>query len=292
MTVTTTDWMLAGAERQPILVSADTSDQGAPPRAAVLLAHGFKGYKDYGFIPVLAGRLAERLPIVAHRFNFSHSGMTDAIATFARPDLFERDTWNKQVFDLGALLDAVERGDAPATDAGLPVIVMGHSRGGAACLISAGRRARDGVTPAPVAVITMSAPDHACNMSGDARAQMRREGFLVSPSARTGQALRIGRAWIEEQEADPGGHDMLGLCKQIDAPVLAIHGADDPTVDPACAGRIAAACPSGETFLIPGANHVYNTPNPADPAAPMTAQLASLVDHAAGFIRRHALESG
>ena len=33
---------------------------------------------------------------------------TNAIETFARPDLFERDTWNRQVEDLDALIAALE----------------------------------------------------------------------------------------------------------------------------------------------------------------------------------------
>ena len=54
----------------------------------MLIAHGFKGYKDYGMFPRLA-RVAAETGFVAHRFNFSHSGMTDRIATFEHPDLFD-----------------------------------------------------------------------------------------------------------------------------------------------------------------------------------------------------------
>ena len=59
------------------------------PRGVAVVAHGFKGYKDYGMFPRIAAALADR-GLIAHRFNFSHSGMTNAIATFERPDLFEQ----------------------------------------------------------------------------------------------------------------------------------------------------------------------------------------------------------
>ncbi|RMH26856.1 MAG: alpha/beta fold hydrolase [Planctomycetota bacterium] len=292
LTIETTGWSIPGAGGEPLLVSTDRRAGLTTPASAVLLAHGFKGYKDYGFIPVLSRRLAGRLPIVVHRFNFSHSGMTEEIATFARPDLFERDTWNKQVADLDALMGAIEAGRAPATPARTPIVLMGHSRGGVSCLLCAGRRARDGRPPAPAAVVTISAPAECCSLDERAKAELRQRGHLESPSSRTGQTLRIGRAWLDEQEADPAGHDLAALASRIEAPVLVVHGDADPTVDPACADRIASACPRGRVRLIPGADHVFNTPNPADLEAAPSAQLAELIDHIAGFLGPIACRSG
>lgn len=279
-----TDWSLPGAGGEAVPVSTDTRDGGRTPRLAVLLAHGFKGYKDYGFIPVLSRSLAQRLPVVVHRFNFSHSGMTNDIATFARPDLFERDTWNKQVWDLDAMIDAISSGTAPATPPGIPFALVGHSRGGVSCLLCAGRRARLRVTPAPFAIVTLAAPDRCCSMTEDAKKTLRVDGYIESPSSRTGQVLRVGRAWIDEQDADPGGHDLAALCTGIEAPVLAIHGDADPTVPPECAASIASACPRGLSDLIVGADHVFNTPNPADPSAPTSRSLAAAISRIELFL--------
>jgi hypothetical protein len=85
------EWSIEGSEGEPIIGNAHLPE--APPGGVVLVAHGFKGYKDYGMFPRIAESLANR-GFIAHRFNFSHSGMTGAIETFERPDLFERDTWN------------------------------------------------------------------------------------------------------------------------------------------------------------------------------------------------------
>jgi len=282
--IETIDWSLPGADGEPILVSTDRRTDHETRRGAVIFAHGFKGYKDYGFIPILSRRLASALPVCVHRFNFSHSGMTNDIATFARPDLFERDTWNKQVEDLNALMSAVARGEAPGTPAGLPIVLMGHSRGGASCLLCAGRRARDHAVPAPAGVVTISAPDRCSSLDEKTAETMQRQGYIASPSSRTGQELRIGRAWLDEQQADPEGHTLLALAGLTDAPVLALHGDRDPTVDPACAGRIASACPRGESALIAGADHVFNTPNPADTSAPVSVQLADLTDRVNRFV--------
>lgn len=277
-------WSIAGAGGEAIFVSTDCAAAGLDIRGAVLFAHGFKGYKDYGFIPLLGRRLAGALPVVVHRFNFSHSGMTNDLDTFARPDLFERDTWNAQVADLVAMSRAVSAGEAPQTPASAPIAFLGHSRGGVTSLLTAGRMARDGIGPAPAAIVTVAAPAATLNLSPEARRTIREEGRLRSPSSRTGQSLAIGRAWIDEQDENPEDHDLLALCRSIRCSVLAIHGEADPAVPPASAERIAGACSDGKFILIPNANHVFNTPNPADPEAPFSPELEQLAEHVIAFL--------
>jgi len=281
--MTEPEWTLPGARGETIRVSTHPPATG-DARATVLLAHGFKGYKDYGFIPVLADRLAASAPAVVHRFNFSHSGIGDDPSTFQRPDLFEQDTWNRQVEDLEALMQRVSAGDAPSTAAAAPIVLMGHSRGGASCLLAAGRWFRDGASPLPAGVVTMAAPAETRRIVEDDLDALRRQGYTTTTSSRTGQELRIGATWLEEQEAAPQDHDLLALCARIGCPVLALHGEDDPTVPADDVGRIAEACPKGRARRIPGGDHVFNTPNPADPEATLSTPLAAVVSDAAAFL--------
>ncbi len=279
-------WSIEGAEGEPIL--GDTHLPEAAPRGVVVIAHGFKGYKDYGMFPRIAETMAGA-GLVAHRFNFSHSGMTNRIETFERPDLFERDTWNKQVFDCRAVIGAVAAGRIDG--AGLPYVLFGHSRGGAAALLTVGRSADLPLPVAPVAVVTASAPS-ACNPLPPEQAdQLLARGFLESPSTRTGQALRIGRALLSEQLDDPPAHDLGALIGRISCPLLLVHGAVDPTVPVACAHRIAeAAGARAEVVIVEGADHVFNTPNPlpADEAASPQLEhlLRAMVDFVLACCRR------
>ena len=91
----------------------------------MIVAHGFKGYKDYGMFPRIAAELAGR-GFISHRFNFSHSGMTADTETFGRPDLFEKDTLNKQVADLQSVIEGVSCGVLAGQ--GFPIVIFGHSR--------------------------------------------------------------------------------------------------------------------------------------------------------------------
>lgn len=274
------DWTLPGAQDELIRGSVDRP--AGEPTCAVFFCHGFKGYKDYGFIPVLGDRLA-RAGCVVHRFNFSHSGMGERVETFERTDLFEQDTWNKQVEDLSAVLQAVRAGDLPGTPPDLPVVLLGHSRGGTTCLLAAGRLFRDGREPEPAGVCTMSAPHVSCSFGPGDRQVLLSEGRLRTPSARTGQDLYVGASWLREQMEQPDEHDVITLCGYITCPVLVVHGTEDPTVPYDAADRLAGACPDGAAALIEGADHVYNTPNPAAVEEEQSRQFEALAERVVGF---------
>jgi alpha-beta hydrolase superfamily lysophospholipase len=274
-----TSWSIVGAEGETIL--GDAHSPPGEPCGVVLLTHGFKGYKDYGMFPRLASALAAA-GFIVHRFNFSHSGMTNEAATFARPDLFENDTWNKQVEDLRAVMRAVLDGVLPGR--GLPTVLFGHSRGGVSVLLAAGRHAHEKELATPAGIITAAASDQCHNLSERELNELRTFGFLESPSARTGQALRVGRVFIDEQLADPAGHDLLAVAGRVHCPVLIVHGDRDPTVPSSCAVRLAAAIgQQARALIIPGADHVFNTPNPLPAGADASPQLCALISAAIEF---------
>jgi uncharacterized protein len=172
---------------------------------------------------------------------------------------------------------------------GLPCAWFGHSRGGATVLLAAGRGAEDPSAPRPAAVATAAAPCTCSSLTPDESSLLLSQGFLVSPSSRTGQALRIGKAFLVEQQQDPGSHELLALCGRIDCPALVVHGDRDATVPVEHASRIAAALPRPpQLVVVRGADHVFNTPNPDPPQEQPSPQLRELIDALAAF----ALEYG
>ena len=134
------DWSIPGAEGEAIIGNVHRP-RGQVPRDGAAPPQASRATRTTASFPVLAEHLAG-VGCLVHRFNFSHSGMTDEIETFERPDLFERDSYNRQIADLDTLIDAVA--DGTLEGAGAPLVLLGHSRGGVAVLLTAGRRARDG----------------------------------------------------------------------------------------------------------------------------------------------------
>ena len=268
-----TEWTIPGADGQPIY--GNTHWPHGPRDRTLIICHGFKGYKDYGFFPCLAQRAAHS-GLVAHRFNFSHSGMTNRLETFQHPHLFEQDTWSKQVFDLQQVATAAQAGQLPDAAPCRFVAWFGHSRGGVPALLTAAR----GPDAAPDRIVTAAAPHSAANITDEHRQLMQKQGWLDSPSSRTGQNLRIGRAWLEDIDADPKAVDPLAAIKKINCPVLIVHGSGDQTVPVDSAHMLQrAGGDHARLEVIADASHTFNASNPMDPDAPPDAvvQLADQV---------------
>src|SRR5689334_12010704 len=92
------EFTLLSEEGLPIRGNLESGDK---PRALVVLVHGFKGFKDWGFFPWTAQRLTQHRLAVC-RFNMSRSGIGDDPEAFDRLDLFEHDRYSTQLRDLAA----------------------------------------------------------------------------------------------------------------------------------------------------------------------------------------------
>ncbi|MEM9753170.1 MAG: hypothetical protein AAF916_07265 [Planctomycetota bacterium] len=284
-TPTQTDWELPGAEGETIFGTAHFPE--AEPRGVLLIAHGFKGYKDYGLLPMLADRAA-KAGFIAHRFNFSHSGVTPNFETFERAELFERDTWMKQRFDLCAVGRAAQNGllhNGAGHPVDLPQVWFGHSRGGVSCLLAAAYLADSGNEQVvPSGVVTAGSPHVCCSLSDADRTTLLEAGRLLSPSGRTGEDLYVGKAWLEEQLADPAAHDPYRAAGRYPGPRLILHGTGDATVPVASAHAYDDAVGGrGRLVLIEGASHVFDAPNPLplDAEPPTTTQ--TLIEETLAF---------
>jgi len=246
------------------------ADDAGGKLPVVLVMHGFKGYKDYGFFPYLTQGLADA-GLVAIRFNFSHSGIDDDYSTFGRPDLFERDSWGKQLFDVQVVIGALgalphaERMDVAK------LAILGHSRGGVVALLAGGTDKRVG------AVVSLSAPSSA-DMPEDQKRIIRDEGFLVSPSSRTGQELRIGRAWVVDLDAHAEKRDVIRAVEHMTAALMIVHGTEDESVPVFCADAIANAYHGeAQKLILDGAGHTFNCTNPMSQPSPAIEQLVAAV---------------
>ena len=274
-------WTLGGSDGQAIRGVIESPGQDAAPRVVVILAHGFTAHQDFAFFPARGGLLAGRCSARVARFTFSHAGVTGGDGVRVdRPELFERDTWGKQVFDLGVVFDAI-RAETPS---GVPVVIAGHSRGGGVCLLLAGRRFVAGSAATPDGVIAIQAPDRPGSLSDDDCRRLVRNGSMPIVAPITGQSLRLGAGFGQERLDNPAAFDVLPLCGSIRCPVLAVGGGRDRLVPAVCAERIARACPRGRAVVIDGADHMFNTPEPADPHAAPAAEVDALCDAIGGFV--------
>ena len=260
---------IASREGLPIRGNIDAP---ASARAMVVVAHGFKGFKDWGFFPWLSQHLCNVHKIVVCRFNMSRSGIGDDPESFDRLDLFADDTYSQQIDDL---VDVTRYAQARFRD--VPVFLLGHSRGGGVALL-ASHQVED-----LAGVITWSAISHADRWDASTKHQWRTNGYLDVVNARTQQVMRTSTRVLDDVER--AGHDILQSASNLQAPLLVVHGERDESV-PVDEGRaIASRVADSSLVLIGNASHTYNA---IHPLVHVTPELTMATEITAHFIAAYA----
>lgn len=189
----------------------------------VVMAHGFKGFKDWGFWPYIGEYFAER-GFVAVTFNFSHNGVGESLTEFDQLDKFADNTFSREVRELRELVAAVNDGffgDIGGHDIG----VLGHSRGGGIALAAS---AKDDLI---IAVATWSAVADFNRYSDEHKKRWREKGYFEVLNTRTNQMMRLNSVLLEDLEEH--GDDLLNLeraARGLGKPLLIVHGAQDVAV--------------------------------------------------------------
>ena len=218
---------LVASDGGPLRVDYYATPSGAPTTAAgrgVLLAHGFRGYKDWGFLAFLATRLAEEgLPTAT--FNFASSGVSDAHGTFDEPERFRRGTYAGDLEDMARVADWMEarlRADGAAGPMALGV--AGHSRGGVISILHARS------DPRIRAVATLGAPSRIGVWPDAYWEAWRREEPAEVYDFRTKQTLRLGPDLFHDWSAHAARYDTSAAVAGLTVPLLVVHGTRDVLV--------------------------------------------------------------
>ncbi|HEV8122960.1 MAG TPA: alpha/beta fold hydrolase [Gemmatimonadales bacterium] len=267
---------LAGALGD-LLVDVRTGDRHNP-RPAVLIIHGFKGFKDWGMFPVVAERLA-RAGFTAASFNLSGSGVDDG-GDFSLADNFARNTYSAELDDVTRMVAALRAGTplgiAPPPSIGL----LGHSRGGGMAILAA---ARD---PGIGALVTWAAIGTIDRWSDEAKASWRRRGHLNIQNTRTGQVLPMGTAILDDIAEHAGGAlDILAAAGRIETPWLILHGESDESVPVDDARMLADASRRSSTrLLLVPSGHTFGATHPL---TGMPETLDRVMGETVGWFSRH-----
>jgi pimeloyl-ACP methyl ester carboxylesterase len=225
------------------------------PRPAVVIVHGFKGFKDWGMFPPLADRLA-RAGFAAVSFNMSGSGVDDA-GNFSFPERFGHDTYTAALEDLESVMNALVTGAlevAPPSSIGL----LGHSRGGGVAVLEAARDER--IT----ALVTWAAVSTVHRWPPALIAEWRKSGRQDIVNTRTGEVLPLYTDVLEDNEANADRLDIIAAAGRITAPWLLLHGEDDEAVPLAEGESLAAAMrhAASRHEWIAGGGHTFGARHP------------------------------
>jgi dienelactone hydrolase len=242
---------LATSDEHPVTVDVYTERPG--PERVVVLCHGFKGHRRWGFIPRLARRLAgEGICAVAMDFSLGGRAADEPSAPFRSPDLFRRNTIARERSDLGCVVDWVRRGCGGATAPGATLGLWGHSRGGVAAMLWA----LD--DPGVAALVTWATAAHPDFYTDRQKARWREEGAYEFTDAETGTPLALGIDYLEDLERHSAEYALADRAPGLTAAHLVVHGEHDLVIPVGDARLLAAAgsrsdkqllvLPTGHTF--------------------------------------------
>ncbi len=256
-------------------LSVDIHPSKAPHQAVrgrLLMVHGYKGFRSWGNWPGLADRWS-RLGWEVHRMDFSHNGH---VPPFDQ-DCLDVDAWseNRHHFELEEVafaLHVLSSGD------GLPVVVLGHSRGGGMAVLGARAFESEGGTLAGCAVWACVSDFVGRMPQGEVLERWRATDRLEVVNARTGQTLVHPFAFCEDTLARGDALDVIESSRALASPLLAVHGTDDPVVAWQ-EGKVLVKVAQRPTWSpIEGGNHVFGMKHPWDSSEPWPKPLAAAAE--------------
>ena len=243
------------------------------PRALIVVVHGFKGFKDWGFFPWLAEYLCNSGFAVC-RFNMSRSGIGENPETFDRLDLFAGDTYSIQLADLASAVQY-----AQSKYPGLATFLLGHSRGGGVAILGAYD------VPGLSGVVTWSSIGRTDRWDEQTKRKWHADGYLDIENARTKQMMRMSPAILDDYDRNAARLDIATAIANIDVPMLIVHGGKDESVPVEESRALAEKAREANLCIIEEASHTYNAIHPLI-TVPGALSLAALIT--AHFISAYA----
>jgi uncharacterized protein len=250
------------------------------PAPVLFICHGFKGFKDWGFFPVLAEKLAEA-GFVTVTFNFSMNGIGEDLENFTELEKFSLNTFSREQEDLAFLIQKVREGDFPYADAIDPgrIGLFGHSRGGGNSLIHALDH------PDRIKAVAVWNSIHRADFfAPEVMDDIKRKGIGYISNARTGQLLPVRREVIDDIRQNRERFDIKKRLPDLHLPLLIVQGTEDLPGFMEGAKEMADLADKATLRLIEGANHTMGAVHPFEK---MTPQLEEAIQTTSSFFLKH-----
>jgi len=248
--------------------------EGEKNATVIVICHGFKGFKDWGFFPVLAERLADD-GYVTITFNFSRNGIGADPNNFTELEQFAKNTYSHELNDLKIVIDAIASGDIGKNIIDPEKIgLLGHSRGGGvAILYTAGDERIQ-------CVATWSAIARVERYSDDVIKQWEAAGYIEMENKRTNQMMRLNKDFIADIKKNNKKLNILKAAEKLEVPAMIVHGDSDESVPVAEANEIYDHLDGfgNELEIIEGGTHTFGIRHPVEGVTPEFETVVDLTE--------------
>lgn len=193
----------------------------------LLILHGFKGFKNWGFFPYISRHLCE-LGYATFTINFSLNGVTDDIGDVFDVDKFANNTLSRELYETETIIhwlinDQIKKLEIQWNN---KLFLLGHSRGGG---ISALTNSMNEYVSASVHWASVGKFGRTTPRQNERWKEM---GKLEIPNSRTGQMLYQNYTYFEDLLENKEKLSIINAVKKTTKPMLFIHGSEDLVIRP------------------------------------------------------------
>ena len=252
-------------------------------KPVVIFSHGFKGFKDWGPFDLVAEKFAEA-GFVYVKFNFSHNGTTvDHPVDFVDLEAFGNDNLSIEMDDLGVVIDWVCSDTFPVNQNEVDkdkLFLMGHSRGGGISIL----KSKEDVRVKKIC-IWASVNEFSKYWGDDELEKIKLDGVVFVGNARTRQMMPIKWQMYENYFANLGRLFVPDVVKQMQIPLLIIHGTEDETIPVEAAIEMNQWHRRSELLLLQNSNHNFGGKHPYA-GSELTKDLETAVNASIDFFKK------
>ena len=248
-----TEHVIIGAENKPILLDQTYDD--VVSKGVVVFCHGFKCFKDWGHFNIVAQEFA-KVGLITIKFNFSHNGTTpETPIDFSDLEAFGNNNFSKELEDLDRVINWVVN-DSNSMGKGLPLSLMGHSRGGGIVIIKAKEDKR------VVKVVTWATVgDFQKRMPADLD-KFKKDGVIYISNTRTNQEMPIYFQFVEDYFSNQERFNIKHAFDSLNIPILLLHGDQDEAVNHSESEYLVANNNNANLMLLKGEGHTFGVGHP------------------------------
>ena len=193
--------------------------------------------------------------------NFSHNGVTlENPNEFADLEAFAKNNFCIELDDTGVLIDYLfsSNSQIPKTEIDLSrLYILGHSRGGASAILKASEDPRIKKLVTWAAVTNLETW-----FSKDEVNYWKKKGRIYIQNARTNQDMPMDYQLVENFIENSDRLQVPDAIKNMQIPMLAIHGSDDTTVNVAAVKQMKTWNSRVNIQIIDGADHTFGGGHP------------------------------
>ncbi len=252
-------------------------DQNLKDRPAIIISHGFKGFKDWGFFPFTANYFAEKGFFVI-TFNFSHNGIGIIKNEFTELEKFSKNTFSLEIEELSDIISAYQK-DFFGKTSNSKIGLLGHSRGGAISLLTAYK------IKSISSVATWASVSTLDWYSERQKEAWRKKRYFSVLNTRTNQEMKLNVSLLEDLENNINSIlNIRNAVTELKKPLLINHGSEDLAVRAEEAKELYSFSDKSitELNLIENTGHTFGCVHPFEGS---NDKFDSLLEKSASFFK-------